>query len=206
MKISAVISKRSIKSDESFRERINLKVFFVIAFALISGTTIYILCENYLSTEIYESFNIFNTEFSFKTKTEIFTGLFISNLTFVIVTVILGSSSSGYLLILITGYIRIIGIGVVNTFLYSSFGLKGLEYSLLIFSPGKFLMLFSVILLMQTCIDNSLKIKSVLKGESRTESQRTYYILRIAIAVIIMLLSSLVDCVLAAGFTNLFSF
>lgn len=206
MKISAVISKRSIKSDDSFRERKNLKIFLVSAFALISGTTIYMLCENYLSSEIYESFNVFNTEFSLKTKTEIFTGLFISNLTFVIVTVILGSSSAGYLLILITGYIRIIGIGVVNTFLYSSFGLKGLEYSLLIFSPGKFLMLFSVILLMQTCIDNSLKIKSVLKGESRTESQRTYYILRIAIAVIIMLLSSLVDCVLAAGFTNLFSF
>lgn len=206
MKISAVISKGAIKSEDSFRGRINIIVFLVVASAIISGTVLYILSENYLSDGIKESFNSFYSEFACGTKTEVFTGLFLSNLPFVVFAVILGSSSTGYLIIPIIGFIKIIGLGVVNTYLYSSFGLKGLEYSLLIFTPGKFLLIFSVIFLMQSCIDNSIKIKSVLKGESKTESYRTYYTVRIVFAAVMMLLSSLIDCILAVSFSKLFSF
>ncbi len=206
MKISAVISKDIIKRSDAMKDRLNVKVFSVIAFALLSGTLLYILSENYLVEEMRESFIGFYSDFSSKSKTEVFTGILLAHLPYVAIMIILGSSSIGYLLIPLISYTKIAGISFLNSYLYSAFGLKGIEYSLLILFPGKFLMLFSVVFLMQCCIDNSVSVKNIIKGESRAENNGTFYAVRIAVAVIFLVFSSLVDCILAVSFSSLFSF
>ncbi len=206
MKISAIISKDIIKTSDAMKDRLNIKVFSVIALALLSGTLLYILSENHLIEEMRDSFTNFYGQFTSKSKTEVFTGILLAHLPYVVLMIILGSSTVGYLLIPLLSYIKITGIGVLNSYLYSAFGLKGLEYSLLIFFPGKFLMLFSVIFLMQCCIDNSVSVKNIIKGESRVKKNGTYYLIRITVAVLLLALSALIDCILAVSFSSLFSF
>ncbi len=206
MKISAVISKDIIKRSGMAKNKLNLTVFLVIALALLSGTVLFIISEKNLSKEIGDSFISFYSDFSSKTNGEIFTGMLSSHLPYVILMIILGKSSVGYAVIPVLSFTKIIGISFLNTYLYSVFGLKGVEYSLLIFIPGKFLMIFSVIFLMQCCMENSLNIKNILKGESRLENNSYFYWVRITVAVMILTLSSLVDCILTVSFSSLFSF
>ena len=206
MKISAVLPKGVIKNNEASSERINIKIFFALALALIEGTVIYIASESYLSSEMLDSFKGFFSDFSSKSMIEVFTGLVLTNLPFLIFSIILGSSTSGYIIIPLMGFLKITGIGVVNTYIYSAFGLKGVEYSLLVFYPGKFLLMFSFLFLMQACIENSLRIKNIAKGECRAEKYSISYAVKIIAATITMLLSSVVDCILIAAFSKLFSF
>ncbi len=206
MKISAVISKDIIKRSDIARNKLNFTVFIVIALALLSGTVLFVLSDKSLTEEISNSFFGFYSDFSSKSKAEIFTGILSAHIPYVILMIIFGKSSVGYTVIPVLSFTKIIGIGFLNTYLYSAFGLKGVEYSLLVFIPGKFLMLFSVIFLMQCCMENSLNMKNIVKGESRTENISGFYGARITVAVIILTLSSLIDCILTVSFSSLFSF
>ena len=206
MRISAVVTKDMIKSSNIIKDRLNLEIFIVIALGIISGTVFYIYSEPHIAEEIGNSFAAFCTGFTQKTKAEVFTGLLLGHLPYVIFMLILGKSSIGYIVIPLISYVKIMGIGFLNSYLYAVFGLKGVEYSLLIFLPGKFLMLFSVIFLMQCCIKNSVGIKSYIKGETEAENNSTIYSVRIMIAVIILISSSLIDCILTVSFSSLFSF
>ncbi len=206
MKISAVISSDIIKKEGLAKNKILILNFIVLASALITGTVLYIYCEDYLTGEIWNSFTGFAVDFTAKTKTEVFSGLLLSHLPYIVLMLVFGTSSVGSVFAAGLSFIKAAGLGVLTAYLYSYFGLKGVEYSMLIFLPGKFIMLFSMLFMTNVCISNSLHISKLTKGECKAENSSNIFAVKIATAVLLFVLSSLIDCALAVSFSSLFSF
>ncbi len=206
MKISAVISSDIIKREGIFKDKTLFINFLVLAFALVSGTVLYLSFENYLTGEIWEAFTGFSVDFSSKSKIEVFSGLLLSHIPYIILMIVFGTSSVGFIFSSATSFIKTAGLGIITAYLYSCFGLKGLEYSMLVFLPGKFIMLFSILFMMNTCMNNSLYISKLVKGECNKENSSNLFAVKFATAVILFILSSLTDCLLAVSFSSLFSF
>ena len=206
MKIRAVISTDIIKSGGFIKHKLQLLNPALLALALVSGTVLYVVSRDYLTGEIWECFTGFFLDFSSKTKLEVFSGMLLSHLPYLVLTIVFGTCSMGYILVITAAFVKIMGIGMIATYLYSSFGLQGIEYALLIFFPGKFLMIFSMLYLMDICTTNSLYIKSLTKGESIIKNSSNLYTVRTVTAVIVFTFSLLIDCFLAVSFSSLFSF
>ncbi len=206
MNIRAFVSSDIIQREGIFKDKVNMLNFTVIALALISGTVLYALTDGSYSNEIWDFFKAFSFDFSSKSKVEVFSGIIISHLPYIILMIIFGSSSIGYNFIALISFVKVAGIGMLSTYLYSSFGLKGIEYAVLIFFPGKFIMIFSILFLMHSCINNSLHIRKLTRGEYGTEKSNNIYTVKVASAVLLFLISSFIDCILSVSFSSLFVF
>ena len=77
--------------------------------------------------------------------------MLVSSLPYVILMILFGTSAYGTAVIAIISFIKVIGLGILSSFLYSSYALKGIEYSFLVFFPGKFTFILSVLFMMNTC-------------------------------------------------------
>lgn len=206
MKISAVISSDLIKKERYIKDKTLLLCFAVIASGLVSGTFIYLFAKEALNAEILDAFLSYFTSFSHKTKIEIFSGMLIANLPYILLVIVLGTSAYGSVFIAIFSFIKIAGLGILSAYFYSEFALKGVEYSLLVFFPGKFMLILSVLFMMHYSINNSIHISRLIKGEYKTENSSSLYSVKTATAVMMFILSSLFDCFMAVSFSSLFSF
>lgn len=206
MKINAVISYDKFKRNGFIKDKTQLLCFFVILFAYISGIALYISSEEHLAKEMYNCFNEFCYGFSSKTKPEVFSGIFLSHLPYLLFMVVFGTSSVGFIFAVVISYFKISGLGMISAYLYSSLGLKGIEYALLIFYPGKLIMIFSILFAMHTSTNQSLYVKGLIKGEYNKENSSNLYIIKMVTAVMLFVISSLIDCFLAASFSSLFVF
>lgn len=206
MKINAVISSDIIKRNGFFKDKIQIFCFLVLSSALITGTILYVLSEEYLTEDMFRYFTGFYLDFSSKTTLEVFSGIILSHLPYVLLMIVFGTSSVGCYFVAAISFIKASGMGLISAYLYSSFGLKGIEYALLIFFPGKFLMIFSILFIMHSGINNALYVKGLTKGEYRAEKSSNLYAVKAVTAVLLFILSSLVDCFLAVSFSSLFVF
>ncbi len=206
MKISAVIYPDIIKKDRLAKDKFLLLSFTVVALALVAGTVLYVFTEDYLTGEIWDTFTKFFVDFTSKTKIEVFSGMILAHLPYIMLMIIFGTSSVGYGFIVGLSFVKATGLGVLSAYLYSSFGLKGIEYALLVFFPGKFVLILSMLFLMHFCLNNSLYVCKLTKGECRAENNSTIYAVKVITAILLLVLSSLVDGFLAVSFSSLFSF
>lgn len=206
MRISAVFSSDIINKERFIKDKILLFSFVVIAAGIISGIILFVFANNLFGNEISDMFSDYFTDLSDKTKIEIFTGMLVSSLPYVILMILFGTSAYGTAVIAIISFIKVIGLGILSSFLYSSYALKGIEYSFLVFFPGKFILILSVLFMMNTCINNSLEINRVLKGERKAENSSLNYSVKVITAVIMFIISSAIDCLMTVSFSSLFSF
>ncbi len=206
MKINAIITSDIIKKDGIFKDRILLINSLVITFGIITGTLFYTISEDYLAGEIWESFVKFNIDFTAKTKTEVLSGLIMGHLPYVFMMILFGTSAVGIYFIAPLAFIKSSGLGLIVAYLYSSFGLKGVEYALIIFLPGKFFVILSMLLLMHTSINYSAHIRGLIRGDSVKENSSTLYMFKVLTAVLMFILSAFVECFLIISFSSLFSF
>ena len=84
--------------------------------------------------------------------------------------------------------------------------LKGIEYCLLVLFPGKFIMLFAMILLSQNCLITSNNIRLSARGNKDRVVELDKYILRTVFIAMIILVSSTVDFITIISFSSLFDF
>lgn len=206
MKINAVISPRVSVEPNGPKNKIQLLSFAVIASSVIIGTLIFILSEDYISCDILSEFEGYFSSLENKNTLEVFTGFLLSHIPYIMLMIVLGTCTYGTAFILILSFLKISGLSFLNAVIYSTFGLKGIEYSLLVSHPGKFVLLLSVLLMTEFCIENSQKINSRLKGESKKQDSNNLYALKVAAAVLLFIFSSLVDCFFTVSFSSLFSF
>ncbi len=206
MKINAVISPYIIKRSSEEKDRVQLINFAVIASALVFGTVAFIFGEDYLSEDMLKSFREFFLHFTQSTSLEIFTGLLLAHIPYIILMIVFGNSAYGLSFIIILSFIKITGLSMLNALIYSEYGLKGIEYALLVFFPGKFILILSVLIMMNFCIYNSMHVKGALKGEWKNKDSGTLYITKAVTAVLLFILSSVIDCFFTASFSSLFSF
>lgn len=129
------------------------------------------------------------------------------NLSYVFICFVSGTSIYGRFLIYLLCYYKMVGIASIASTLIKSYLLKGLEYCLLIFIPGKLLLVFGIILITV----NSLKVSKALcdlhkEGIALATYDKSIYLKQIAFSCLIILLSSIIDTILPEIFLPLFEF
>ncbi len=211
MKINATFTKRP-----SFRTRDTLKIDIQKKFLLLSvidiavgiafGTILFISNNDYISSELFKYFISFETDFSSKSFAEIFFGFLAVNLVYITLVVIFGTSAIGKIPVVLLTLIKSVGIGALASYLFSEYGLQGLEYFMLVFFPGKVILLFSMVLLIQNSLLSSHKIRQVVGGNLSEKADIKLYLMRTLIILLFFALSSLIDTCTIKLFSSLFDF
>ena len=203
MKINAVISKPAIEVNSANKSAILSAV--IISMGIMSGVGIYLL-SNGIIDELCDCFFAFVTDFSNKNKPEILSGLILSNVPYLIMMLIFATSVIGVFGIVGLTFAKSMGMGLLITYIYDSFALKGIVYSLLVILPGKFVMILAMILLTQSSIITSQDIrKSISCRDDKTVSLHKFA-LRIVVILLIFILSSIIDFITICSFSSLFEF
>lgn len=204
MKINAVISKPSIYVNYANKTAILSAV--IIAMGIISGTIIFLVSDDTVAETLFEYFISFTTDFTNKNKPEILSGLILSHIPYFVVMEILGVSVVGIYLIPMITFIKSVGIGMLVTYIYQMFTLKGIEYCLLVLFPGKFILIFAMILLAQNCLITSDNIRLSAHGNKDRVVELNKYILRTIFIAMIIIVSSIIDFITIISFSSLFDF
>lgn len=208
MKVSAVISPKIIKSNNNTikYDKISLINFFVLSSGLLFGVLTFVLAEDYLVGEIWEYFIKFTTDFSSKTSIEILSGTLLSHAPYIILMVIFGTSVCGIIPIMLISLVKTMGLGLVSAYIYSTYSLKGIEYSFMVFFPGKFVLILSMMIMMYICLNSSRNIQKLSVGESQSKYSLSEYLAKILVGILLFFFSSVIDCLAVVCFSSLFSF
>lgn len=207
MKVSAVISAKSLSA-----KKINKAVPSVVIAALplilgvIFGSIIYFLSDQSIFDSLKTYFLEFATEFSGKNKSEIISGLIVSYIPYVIIMLIFGMCACGTAPIFLVSFLKSAGIGMTATYIYDVYALKGLEYCLLVFYPGKIIAVFAMLVLTHSCYAMSKEISSSVKGKCDSEVRVDRYIVRTLLISSIFAVSSIIEFLTIVCFSELFSF
>ena len=182
-----------------------LAAFISSLTGIISGTLIYtffLINEN----PIFDVFHSFYTDFKDKTDIEAFSGIVVVILLYFFVLFISGSSFMGKYLCVSATFFKAVGIGALISFLYSEYGLKGLEYVLLVFFPGKCILLFAAILMTKNSFDMSNTVKNGMSEKGSIASFVKMYYVKSLLSLIIFIVSATADFLLIKIFSDLFDF
>ena len=180
----------------------------IIIVGVISGALLYSIRGESLTGELLESFLGFATDFSHKSKPEIISGLLLPDIIYFIVMIILGTCAFGTPAVILISAVYSMGLSLTVAYIYDSFALQGIEYCLMIFLPGKFMLILAMLLLTQNCVVTSNGIRLAIYGKSlndRVVDLKKYSIRNLVIFIIIML-SGLIDFLTLTSFSSLFEF
>ncbi|MBQ8016029.1 MAG: stage II sporulation protein M [Clostridia bacterium] len=128
------------------------------------------------------------------------------NAIFAAFNLFLGFSLIGYPLIIWLPFLRGLGIGGVCGYLYSTYRLTGLAYSLLIIYPGAIVSTFAFMLACNDSCEYSKNayLKSI-SGRGQFEKNETkVFIIREALFFAVSGVSAIIDALFSAGFSRFF--
>lgn len=176
--------------------KINPVVFTVISvIGITAGVCIQSLNAT-LNQDFFGKFNEFLSVNATKTFAELFAGNIIYNLIFLLFPFFLGMSAFGFAFIYLIPLIKGLGIGSACGLIYSSYGLTGIGYCLLIIFPVALIQFITIILSCSESCQMSSDIFSALRKENIAEEIRMkMFFLRYAIIAVITLISSIVYAV-----------
>ncbi len=206
MKITTVVSKDIIRKEIFVNNKIQMINFIVVALALITGTLLYMFAEENIKIEINNYFMKYSLDFASKTKIEIFSGIFISHLPYIVIMIIFSTSTIGYVFAILVSFSKVMGLGIVSAYLYSSFALKGIEYAFMIFFPGKFILLFSVLCIMYFSVSKSYSIHKLAIGEHSNKTDGNIFAVNISFSTLLFVITALIECFFISSFCSLFTF
>ena len=204
MKVKAVINRSDFRLNNSSKSAIIS--FAVIFLGIVFGIMLYSLSDEALLTALQEDFISFVSVLKNKNNPEIFAGLFFQNILYCIIMIIFSLCVYGTPAVLLISFIKAMGLGLLTTCIYDSFLLKGVEYCLLVFFPGKVFLVFAMILLTQNSSVNSNSITKSFKGCAERGGSLKKFALRTVVIIIILTLSNTVDYFACALFSSLFEF
>jgi len=191
---------------EKLSNRTGLIASFASVLAGIAfGSCVYNLPDISCKNELLSLFIDFSTEITDKTYIEIFSGIVISGVLYFISMFILGGNVFGKELSLLATAVKALGIGALISFLYYQHGVEGFEYALLIFLPGKFVLIFAMLFFTECCFNVSEKLRSGFNNED-TKLLIKMYTFKSIVAFGIMFISWLIDFLCLIGFSKLISF
>lgn len=200
MRINSVVL--SFKNKIVFKDKNIIISFMSIFFGLIFGVIIYIISYESDLSELFELMTGFRTDFADKNPLEIFSGFALSGLPYYIAMFVVGGSIFGKGLGVIMTTLKAMGLSVITSFLYCNMGLRGLEYALLIFFPGKTVFIFSLLLTTVTTMEMSDSITECNKSDLTRNIKS--YIIKFVIILLLLLLSWTIDCICYSVFSDLF--
>lgn len=200
MKINAVITKRPRTTMSKERldvfDRTLIAIFGIMLVSVLSGALVYRIKSNFFDSAVFDSFVAFSTDLTGKSFFEAFSGFFAVDLSMIAILTILGTSSFGRVPILATAAFRVVGVGVLGTYLFDKFGVTGLKYFLAVIIPGRVFMFFALLLSVQNCVQCCNRIRLALKGENVKAVDYKVFLLRNLVAAALFALAALVDALL----------
>ena len=186
------------KTDKS----IFLSFIFIFS-GLLSGVLIYMFINENVRPGILKLFLRFYTDFSNKTYIEIFSGIALFGIFYFIIMFISGSSFYGKTISALVTFVKSTGLTLLVSYLYCEFSLMGLEYVLLVFFPGKTVLISGMLLMTKNCIDMSDKLIKCNKTDFNDYKKR--YLIKSILALFIIIFSCLVDLICIKIFSPLFN-
>lgn len=180
--------------------------FLSVLAGLISGSMVYATFIHKNNNPIVDIFISFNTEFIGKADAELFSGITVSVLIYFLMLFISGSSLFGRPMCVVITFFKFAGIGALISYLYIAYGLKGLEYVLLVFFPGKLILIFTSVLMSRSSFEMSGIVKNGTNEKgSTTLSMRLYY-LKSLVYLLMFIVSAAIDFLMIKIFSSLFNF
>ena len=204
MKVKAVINKPEIKLDSTGKSSVVSAV--VIFSGVIAGIALYIVSDEALLEDLGNRFILFANEFINKNKPEIFSGLIFQDIIYCAFMLVFAFCIFGTPIVFLLSFIKAMGLGLLTTYIYDIYALKGIEYCLLVIFPGKLILIFAMILLTQNCYVNSTQMTKKLLYQSDGGVSLKKYILRTQIILIVIIISSITDFITLNSFSSLFGF
>ena len=180
--------------------------FISILSGLVFGSVVAVLPEHGIKSEILSVFLSFNTDFADKTKTEILSGFVLSGLIYFALLFLFGGNVFGKELVLIITSLKASGITAIIAFLYAEYSLKGLEYTLLVFLPGKAVFFFAMLFMTKSAYDFSGRLRRGLRDKDDMKIHTRLFCLKVLISFVVFALSWLIDFACICIFSGLFSF
>lgn len=205
MKINAVITpkKLNIKENTLSKNKITVTTFLIMILGIIFGAVFYNFAHSELKNNLEIAFRSFNDDFINKSKPEILSGLLLTALVYIVLVFLFSTSVIGAPFIYSLTFFKLLGLGTLVSYIYSSYGLKGVEYCILILLPGKFFMILGSLILTDSSVYFSRSIRKI-SDNNKAELKKQFAIF--IIVLIIFTVSVAVDYFTLIFFSDLFSF
>lgn len=185
---------------------------FLLFLLLFAG----LLCGNFTvsgNESIYNSTEEFFSEYISSLNGQTFIKNFLNNVVvnmfFVLLNFVFGLCAIGFPVSLISVFIKGMSIGVLSSYMYSAFALKGFTYCLLVVYPVQ---IIASLILMKTGQESflmSLKLLRTLTERQQSNSYHTdiqKYLMHFIIIIVINLILSAVSAVMNVYVTKFFNF
>lgn len=202
MKVNAALIKnKNIKNAATDKSIVT--AFLSVASGLVSGGVLFALNKEVCVNEIHGLFTVFMKRFENDNTIFILITMLLSGLIYYAVIIISGTSIAGKNIILFYTILNFSSLSMIASYLYSEYNLKGLEYCLLVFYPGKMIYLFSSLLAVKNAIEycNALKCRPV---EAINSKKR--YICTNGIIFLLFASGITIDFIMIKTFSSLFTF
>lgn len=137
----------------------------------------------------------------------IFVSSISSTFIFIIMVFFMGLSAWGFVLIPFIPVLRGLCIGFCESYLYSSFGMKGLIFHLSVLFPGIILSSLAIILMSKEAMRISYNISSMIflyDNKNDRKDLFKVYMMRTGCVMIIIVVSSVIDLIFSLLFSGLF--
>ncbi len=192
---------------------INHKAYSWLIFSILLGIMFGTISERTASDTVIEGLDsLFLNNFYIRLE-QPFYYTFIISLTssfiFIFILIMLGVCAFGSVFIPIIPFIRGFSMGLVSGYIYSTYGLKGILFYLIVVLPGALISAIAIILEAKESFDFSrllfLKITSKSSSE-KIESNFKIYLLRTGYIFVILAISSITDSLLSILISGHFKF
>lgn len=204
MKINAVFTKPKLLKNKAHFESSIVYSVSVILLAFIFGTVICVLDNNFVSANLFETFTNFITNFSNNSFLEVLLSNLFTEIIYMTTIFLLGTSFIGKIPVYIVTFIKMSGISVFVTYLFSSYGISGLEYFIIIMLPSTIVQIFYVLILNERCSLLSSKIKKKLFDDAENNLDIKNYAIETAFVFVLIVISSVLKSVCIKLFSSLF--
>lgn len=210
--LSRMKKTNKLRKLKAFITQNKLLVFLslVLLFGVFLGSSI----EDFMQNQIIENLtSLFLNNFKNRVSQPILY-VFISSLSsiflYILISFFMGLSAWGFLFVPLVPFFRGFSIGLIQNYLYSQYGLKGLLFQIIVLFPGIFISSIAILLmakesmLISQTFSNNLIFRSNSKCEKNVDLKD--YIIKIGIILSLILLSVVVDISLNFLLLRFFNF
>ena len=220
MKISAVFPKQEsliykprksetrklkISRTLTMAEKLLVLSGIVIMLGVVTGVLLFRTNSSYMSSELCKYFIAFSTNFSGKSYLEVLSGFLSVNIIYITIVFVMGTSALGDVPIIIMTFLQSMGIGALTSYLFTTYGIRGFEYFLLVLFPGKIILIVASLLSAQNGLKSVIQIRNCVRHSQREAYSFKLYLIRSLMIFAVMVVSCLVDSVTIKLFASLFN-
>ncbi len=219
------INTRAIKNLKRSKKNLNLLIsdqinlvknngmLFFLYSVLILGTIVGVIFAKNADNEMISNLDfLFASNYQSRLSQSIFDNFstsLVSSFIFILITIFMGLSMWGSVLVPIVPFFRGFGLGISSGFLYKIYGFKGILFNLILILPGMFLSCIAIVL----SAKEAIKFSSILasfgfdyKKHDRKIPNIKIYFFKNSKSFILIVIGALVDMFFTICFSPLFSF